>query len=116
MKINKILVSVLVMATSFCSCDYLDVPPINIIQDDAIFNSESGITSYMTTLYYDLPIEDFRYTQQGFNVSGKGQGRLPNVSGEAMCSSSDDISTIGDGTWWGCWDYGKIRKILRYYR
>lgn len=111
MRINKILVSALVMVLSFYSCDYLDVPPINIIQDDAIFNSESGITSYMTTLYYDLPIEDFRYTQQGFNVSGKGQGRLPNVSGEAMCSSSDDISTIGDGTWWGCWDYGKIRRV-----
>ena len=111
MRINKILVSALVMALSFYSCDYLDVPPINIIQDDAIFNSESGITSYMTPLYYDLPIEDFRYTQQGFNVSGKGQGRLPNVSGEAMCSSSDDISTIGDGTWWGCWDYGKIRRV-----
>ena len=111
MRINKILVSALVLALSFYSCDYLDVPPINIIQDDAIFNSESGITSYMTTLYYDLPIEDFRYTQQGFNVSGKGQGRLPNVSGEAMCSSSDDISTIGDGTWWGCWDYGKIRRV-----
>ena len=111
MRINKILVSALVMALSFYSCDYLDVPPINIRQDDAIFNSESGITSYMTTLYYDLPIEDFRYTQQGFNVSGKGQGRLPNVSGEAMCSSSDDISTIGDGTWWGCWDYGKIRRV-----
>ena len=111
MRINKILVSALVMALSFYSCDYLDVPPINIIQDDAIFNSESGITSYMTTLYYDLPIEDFRYTQQGFNVSGKGQGRLPNVSGEALCSSSDDISTIGDGTWWGCWDYGKIRRV-----
>ena len=111
MRINKILVSALVMALSFYSCDYLDVPPINIIQDDAIFNSESGITSYMTTLYYDLPIEDFRYTQQGFNVSGKGQGRLPNVSGEAMCSSSDDISTTGDGTWWGCWDYGKIRRV-----
>ena len=111
MRINKILVSALVMALSFYSCDYLDVPPINIIQDDAIFNSESGITSYITTLYYDLPIEDFRYTQQGFNVSGKGQGRLPNVSGEAMCSSSDDISTIGDGTWWGCWDYGKIRRV-----
>ena len=55
MRINKILVSALVMALSFYSCDYLDVPPINIIQDDAIFNSESGITSYMTTLYYDLP-------------------------------------------------------------
>ena len=43
MRINKILVSALVMALSFYSCDYLDVPPINIIQDDAIFNSESGI-------------------------------------------------------------------------
>ena len=42
MRINKILVSALVMALSFYSCDYLDVPPINIIQDDAIFNSESG--------------------------------------------------------------------------
>ena len=111
MRINKILVSALVMALSFYSCDYLDVPPINIIQDEAIFNSESGITSYMTTLYFDLPIEDFRYTQQGFNVSGKGQGRLPNVSGEAMCSSSDDISTIGDGTWGGCWEDGIIRRV-----
>ena len=111
MKINKILVSFLTMVMSFSSCDYLDVPPINIMQDDAIFKSESGIKSYMTTLYYDLPIEDFRFTQQGFNVSGKGQGRLPNVSGEAMCHSSDDISTIGDGTWWGCWDYGKVRRV-----
>ena len=29
MRINKILVSALVMALSFYSCDYLDVPPIN---------------------------------------------------------------------------------------
>lgn len=111
MKINKLLVSLLVTVTFFSCDDFLNVPPINIIQDDAIFKSESGIKSYMTTLYYDLPIEDFRYTQQGFNISGKGQGRLPNVSGEAMCSSSDDIASIGDGTWWGCWDYGKIRRV-----
>ena len=57
MRINKILVSALVMALSFYSCDYLDVPPINIIQDDAIFNSESGITSYMTTLYYRVKVK-----------------------------------------------------------
>ena len=100
MKINKLLVPLLAMLT-FNSCDFLDVPPVNIIQDDAIFNSESGVKAYMTTLYYDLPIEDFRYTQQGFNVEGKGQGRLPNMCGEAMCHTSDDISSIGDGTWWG---------------
>ncbi len=110
MKMKKILASVVALALLH-SCDYLDVPPINIIQDESIFNSESGIKSYLTTLYYDLPVEDFRFTQQGFNVSGKGGARLPHVAGEAMCSTADDISSIGDGTWWGCWDYGKIRRV-----
>ena len=110
MKFYKLIIAA-VLVNSFHSCDYLDVPPINIMQDEAIFKSESGIKSYLTTLYYDLPIEDFRFSHQGFNVTGKGQGRLPNVCGEAMCHTTDDISSIGDGTWWGCWDYGKIRRI-----
>ena len=81
MRINKILVSALVMALSFYSCDYLDVPPINIIQDDAIFNSESGITSYMTTLYYDLPIEDFAIHNKDsmYRVKGKVVYRMCRV-------------------------------------
>lgn len=110
MKLYKLIIAT-ALTVFFTSCNYLDVPPINIMQDEAIFKSESGVKSYLTTLYYDLPIEDFRFSQQGFNVNGKGQGRLPNVCGEAMCHTTDDISTIGDGTWWGCWDYGKIRRI-----
>ena len=55
------------------------------LQDDAIFNSESGITSYMTTLYYDLPIEYFLYTTKSdSNVSGKGKVVYLNVSGELV--------------------------------
>ena len=39
--VKKIIL--LVAVVTIHSCDYLDVPPINIIQDDAIFKSESGI-------------------------------------------------------------------------
>lgn len=63
----------------------------------------------MTTLYYDLPIEDFRYTTR-FNVVGKGKGVYRMFRGGHV-NSSDDIATIGDGTWWGCWDYGKVRRV-----
>ena len=110
MKIRKILMPLITFAT-ICSCDYLDVPPINIIQDDAIFKSESGVKSYMTTLYYDLPIEDFRFSQYGFNVESAGKARLAHVAGEAMITLGDELISIGDGTWWGCWDYGRIRRV-----
>lgn len=109
MKIKEIII--LFVLTLLPACDFLDVPPVNIIQDEAIFKSESGIKAYITTLYADLPIEDFRYSQKGFNQTGKGGARLPNVSGEAMCATYDDISSIGNGDWWGLWDFGKIRRV-----
>lgn len=115
-KNNYILI--FLMTITFYSCNYLDVPPINIIQDEDIFNSESGIKSYLTTLYNDLPIEDFKFSTNGFNANGKGKVRLPNVCGEAMCHITDDISSFGDGTWWGCWDYGRIRRVnyfIKYF-
>ncbi len=107
--IKKVIWVTLIMLVS-CN-DFLDVPPVNIIQDEAIFKSESGIKAYLTTLYSDLPIEDFRYTQLGFNITWKGIGRLPNVSGEAMCHVSDDIQSLGDGTWFSLWNYGMVRRV-----
>lgn len=107
--VKKIIL--LVAIVTIHSCDYLDVPPINIIQDDAIFKSESGIKAYMTTLYADLPIEDFRFSQYGFNVNNAGKAHLAHVSGEAMITLGDELFSIGDGTWWGAWDYGRIRRV-----
>lgn len=107
--IKKIILLAVVLVIH--SCDYLEVPPINIIQDDAIFKSESGIKSYITTLYHDLPIEDFRFSQYGFNVTSAGKARLAHVAGEAMITMNDELFSIGDGTWWGAWDYGRIRRV-----
>lgn len=96
------------------SCNFLDVQPINIIQEGAIFKSESGINAYMATMYYDLPIEDFRFSEKGFNITNQGRMRLSHASGEAMSSTVDDLSSIGDGSSWSMWDYGKIRRVNEF--
>lgn len=109
---KKYKVLILLLPVIFYACqDYLDVSPINIITDDDVFESESGVKSYLTTLYSDLPVEDFRFGQKGFNQDNKGGARLAHVSGEALNSTSDDLSSVGNGTWWGLWDFGKVRRV-----
>ncbi len=74
-------------------------------------NLNQVLKAYMTTLYADLPIEDFRFSQYGFNVNNAGKAHLAHVSGEAMITLGDELFSIGDGTWWGAWDYGRIRRV-----
>jgi hypothetical protein len=60
----------IVLLWLFSACNELDVPPVDIIQDKDLFNTESGVAAYMSTLYEYLPIEDFRYStnqDDGFN-------------------------------------------------
>jgi hypothetical protein len=95
----------------FDSCDdMLDVTPKNVITDEQIFGSESGIRAYFATLYSNLPVEDFRFGKSGFDKNGN-QTYLANVSGEAMANANNDVSSLGDGTWWGAWDYGRVRRV-----
>jgi len=49
------------------SCNDLDVPPQNIVQDPDILATQVGVASYMARLYSLLPIEDFKFTSEGFN-------------------------------------------------
>jgi hypothetical protein len=66
-KIKYITFSLLIYVMS--SCNNLNVPPTNIIQDQQVFGNESGITAYMSRMYSQLPIEDFRYSpSRGFNM------------------------------------------------
>lgn len=95
----------------FSACDdMLDVTPKNVINDEQIFGSESGIRAYFATLYSNLPMEDFRFGKNGFDKDGN-QTYLANVSGEAMANATNDVSSFGDGTWWGAWDYGRVRRV-----
>lgn len=53
----------------FAACNDLDIPPINVVQDKDVF-TEVGMKAYMAALYSRLPIEDFKYSNSGFNSWG----------------------------------------------
>lgn len=110
MNLRNIFFSCL-LAASVTSCNELDIPPLNIIQDKDVFQSESGITAYMARLYYDLPIEDFRFNaQKGFNVFPN----YPNLAawtGEQLICWDGMIYESMSGSQLGAWQYGTIRNI-----
>ena len=41
-------------------CTSLDIPPKNIITDDDLMSSQSGLQVYLARLYSQMPWEDFK--------------------------------------------------------
>ncbi|MBK5722737.1 RagB/SusD family nutrient uptake outer membrane protein, partial [Dysgonomonas sp. Marseille-P4677] len=83
---------------------------MNIIQDKDVFKVESGVTAYMMRLYYDLPIEDFRMTKDGF----RGWANVPstgNCSGEMLIILNDMLWDSPSGDWFQNWNYGAVRNV-----
>ena len=44
---------------------YLDVPPINVVQDADLFSSNQGMMVYLSRIYSQMPYEDFKYSPGG---------------------------------------------------
>src|SRR5690606_21070454 len=81
------------------ACTKLDVPPMNIVQDDDIFGSANGIASYMARMYGQLPIEDFRYTpRRGFNHFWIIDP-FPTITGEALSANQGSAETEAEYYW-----------------
>lgn len=110
MKLNKLILSG-VLSTLLFSCNDLDMPPRNIMQENDVFKSEAGITAYMATLYSEIPMEDHRYNMWGFN-NFINFPTTYNVSGEALIVRGGDfLYSNPDGSWFQAWQYGQIRNI-----
>ena len=96
---KKLYLLFAVLITSFTACQKLDVPPVNIIQDADIFNTEAGIDAYMARMYYTMPIEDFKYHPVGaFNQTNQ-VGSPHAITGEAV--SRDLGNTNETHGYWG---------------
>lgn len=93
------------------SCNSLDVPPINIIQDQDIFVSESGITAYMASLYNDLPIYDHASTINGFNNYWNSWPQAGHMSGELLNNMLFFVYDSPNGDMFQFWSYDRVRKI-----
>lgn len=93
----------LVGLLTFTRCADLDVPPPNIIGDETLFTSESGMNVYLARMYSRMPFEDFKYMAQwGFEYNS-WLGAL-GIEGTGEAVNRDGISTAFTGErepYWG---------------
>lgn len=88
---------------AFHSCVDMNILPKNDVGDDALMTSEAGMDIYMTRVYSNLPVEDFKYMAQwGITFNGWLQSLGIDGTGEAV--NRDGISsafTNEDKPYWG---------------
>ena len=72
---------------------YLDVPPVNIVNEGDLFSNSKGMQLYLSRMYSQMPFEDFKYSpaRQFFDdwlvTPGANEGSsLGRDAGEAMTS------------------------------
>lgn len=104
-KYTYIILSVFLCWTS--ACKKLDVAPLNIIQDKDVFTSTGGVQAYMSRIYSQLPIEDFRYSpQRGLNFFWI-ISPFPAVTGEALSRDQNgamqENTGLNPSTWNVCY-------------
>ena len=108
MKVSKYIL-LLALACGMPSCMDLDIPPLNIVQNDDIFASENGVKSYLSRLYSNSFIEDFRYSHtRGFNNSYAFQSTF-GMTGEALNRDIGGAATESNQIWNDA--YKLIREI-----
>lgn len=105
MKLKYILIAILAFSGVMISCkNYLDIPPMNVVQDKDLFSNSTGMTVYLSRMYSQMPFEDFKYSpaRQFFDDwlvtpgcnSGESIGR---DAGTAMTSEG----WARNGAYWG---------------
>lgn len=99
----KKIIYFLIAIISLAGCVSLDIPPKNIISDDDLMSSQSGLQVYLARLYSQMPWEDFKYiAQRGFD--GNSWLGCLGVEGTGEAVTRDNICTSFTGesaSWWG---------------
>ena len=105
MKLKYAIVIILAFCSVNFSCKrYLDVPPMNVVQDKDLFSSPGGMAVYLSRMYSQMPFEDFKYSpnRQFFDdwlvTPGANEGSsLGRDAGTAMTSEG----SARNGPYWG---------------
>lgn len=105
MKLKYFLFTILAFGSMVMSCkDYLDIPPMNVVQDKDLFSDATGMTVYLSRMYSQMPFEDFKYSpaRQFFDdwlvTPGANSGEsLGRDAGTAMTSEGYSRN----GAYWG---------------
>jgi starch-binding outer membrane protein, SusD/RagB family len=94
MKTIKIL---FLIGLFFCSaCNDLDIPPPNVVGDETLLTSPSGMNVYMARMYSRMPFEDFKYMAQWGMESNSWLGAM-GIEGTGEALNRDGICTAFTG-------------------
>ncbi|MFZ4862594.1 RagB/SusD family nutrient uptake outer membrane protein [Sphingobacterium sp. Mn56C] len=113
MKTTFIKILALFFVLALGSCRKLDLEPLGMLDEKALFGNEEGARKYVAGLYSHLPIEDFVYhPERGFRWDNYWQ------NSETFASMSGEMT----GQFWGVagaqgfgyWPYDKIRNVNTY--
>jgi hypothetical protein len=63
MKIKYIFIITLLGAI-LASCVDLNIPPMSVVPDKDLFSSDGGMSIYLSRMYSQMPLEDFKYSPQ----------------------------------------------------
>ena len=102
----KKITGITLLILSIFSCKKLDVLPVSILQDEAVFSSAAGVSAYMSSVYNFMPLEDSKYNANegdGFNELQFIQA-IHNMTGEGMNKNVNGM--ISNGAQREYWDKG----------
>ena len=106
MKLKHFIFAILAFSgATVISCkDYLNIPPMNVVQDENLYSDAAGMTVYLSRMYSQMPFEDFKYSpnRQFFDdwlvTPGCNDGAsLGRDAGTAMTSEGG----ARNGAYWG---------------
>lgn len=110
-RMKKIYQLALAICILFTSCSkFLDIPPINIVSDEQLLGSESGMDVYMARMYSNMPFEDFKYMAQ-WGVEFNGWLAAMGIEGTGEALNRDGISAAFTSERTPYW--GKAMTLLR---
>ncbi len=93
---KKIKIFLLIGLFCLSACADLDVPPPNIIGDETLLTSESGMKVYLARMYSRMPFEDFKYMAQWGFEQNSWLGAM-GIEGTGEAVNRDGISTAFTG-------------------
>ena len=125
MRTIKHIFSLTAVLLSLWACADIDLQTKGVFDENVLLNSDYGVQKYFTSLYSDLPIEDFNYAASGdadvgyatHNQKGYHAGNIwqpQKYSGamaalEGFCRAYLNFSGV-----FGYWPYQNIRSVNNF--
>jgi len=93
-QIKYIVLLAVLTGVGSCRKNILDIKPVNLLTQDQIFGSPSGVTAYFASMYAQMAVEDYTFCNGYFGgFPGNGDQYTGNWTDEVFSSRNSGLST-----------------------